>query len=63
MTATEYLKSKEPNTFIVPEEFLIEFAQYHVENALKEARRDAQCCASFTGLYFDSILNCYQKIT
>jgi hypothetical protein len=37
MTANEFLKSKEPNTFIVPEEFLIEFAKLHVIAALFKA--------------------------
>lgn len=37
MTAKEFLESKEPNSFIVPEEWLIEFAQFHVQNALEAA--------------------------
>jgi hypothetical protein len=36
MTAQEFLKSKEPNTWLIPEQFLIEFAQMHVEACKKE---------------------------
>lgn len=42
MTAKEFLKSKEPNTFNFPEEWLIEFAQYHTERALLRASEKAK---------------------
>lgn len=73
MTAKEFLQSKEPNTYVVPEEWLIEFAEFHVQNALEAASDiDLVTEENYTGgisgqpLYtfdkrvdVDSILNCY----
>ena len=42
MTAEEFLEIKEPNTIIVPKEWLIEFAKYHVEQALKASHSNFQ---------------------
>ena len=40
MTAEEFLKSKEPNTFIVPEEWLVEFAKRHLKNFKEELKTE-----------------------
>lgn len=65
MTAEQFLKSKEPNTFIVPEEFLIEFAKYHVEQQrkaiIKNVLLEGDEGSIFTGIFIDeqSILDAY----
>lgn len=42
LTAKEFLKSREPNTFMVPEEFLIDFARHHVMLALATANLESK---------------------
>lgn len=62
MTAKEFLESKEPNTIIVPEEWLIEFAKYHVQKALELASQEGKSYV-IGGLVSeidkDSIINAY----
>lgn len=42
MTAEEYLESKEPNTFIVPEEFLQEYAKIKCQELLEIVAEKAE---------------------
>lgn len=61
MTAQEFLKSKEPNIFIVPEEWLEEYVNIVLSIAAEKARIKKE---DFGGMqYYDvidknSIINC-----
>lgn len=63
MTAQDFLKIKEPNSFIIPQEWLIEFTEYHVKLALEAAYNNAEMdLIKFTDdweINKDSILNAY----
>lgn len=47
MTANEYLKSKEPNTFVVPEEFLQEYAKIKCKELLEIVAEKAKMVETY----------------
>lgn len=57
MTAQEFLKSKEPNVFIVPEEWLEEYANIVLSVAAEKAELTDDS-DMYSMINKDSILNC-----